>query len=207
MKKQQPLTRSFVTLLLVLIGFGAIFGIATLLMNPNHPNNVPDGRIALYFSHSEGDTITLVPTHRDIPKDLGPALLDVTTQKFLKGPNNEESVAGLYSEIPKGTRLIDTTEHEDGIHLNLSKQFSSGGGSNSMRQRLAELSATVKALKLNKTVTLYVEGLPVNVLGSEGLEVPGAKLFPEGLDKKTAKQSDSTEVKSPQPLKQQDASK
>lgn len=174
-------TRPFVTLLLILVVLGAIFGLVTFIRGNNGPDNsLANGtQVDLYFSHSEGDDIVLVPSPRILKNNLkGEALLEWTTEALLHGPDKKDSLAGLYSEIPKGTRLIDITQGEDGWRLNLSGQFTSGGGANSMQLRLAELSKTVEALELQQAVILVVEGRKVSLLGGEGVEVTGGKLSP-----------------------------
>jgi spore germination protein GerM len=82
--------------------------------------------------------------------------------------------------IPEGTKLLGLTIDKKGIHLNLSQEFVTGGGSASMSSRLAQViytatstNTTNKSDQPNATdkqpVWLSVEGKPLTTLGQEGL--------------------------------------
>lgn len=73
--------------------------------------------------------------------------------------------------IPKGTKLLDLTTDKEGIHLNLSQEFTSGGGSASMSGRLAQVIYTATGSDLDKPVWISIEGKPLTNLGEEGLIV------------------------------------
>jgi spore germination protein GerM len=71
--------------------------------------------------------------------------------------------------IPQGTKLLNLTMDKKGIHLNLSQEFVTGGGSASMTGRLAQVIYTATSINKNTPVWLSVEGKPLNQLGQEGL--------------------------------------
>ena len=56
--------------------------------------------------------------------------------------------------------------------MNLSKEFASGGGSNSIKQRMDQVTKTVLAVEKSKPVFIDVEGKKLEILGGEGLEIP-----------------------------------
>ncbi|AFY74168.1 sporulation/spore germination protein [Synechococcus sp. PCC 7502] len=101
----------------------------------------------------------------------------------VKAKNNQDAIAtalnqiittksdNLYSAIPTDTKVLDLRVTGNDIYLNLSKQFTSGGGSDSMRGRLIQLLYTATSLNPNANLFLSVEGKPLDYLGGEGLEV------------------------------------
>lgn len=76
------------------------------------------------------------------------------------------------STIPRQTRLLDLHIGEDGVHVDLSKEFTQGGGSSSMIYRVAQVLYTATSIDPQTPVFLSIEGQPLNQdypLGGEGL--------------------------------------
>ncbi len=86
--------------------------------------------------------------------------------------NGEKVSKGAVSTIPKGTKLLSLRAEADGIHVDLSREFETGGGSMSMQARLAEVLNTATSMNPEANVWITIEGKKLEVLGGEGVEVP-----------------------------------
>ncbi len=75
------------------------------------------------------------------------------------------------STIPKTTKLLSIKTENDGIYVNLSQDFTSGGGTTSMTGRIGQVVYTATTLDENAKVFIQVDGKLLDVLGGEGLEL------------------------------------
>lgn len=127
--------------------------------------------IALFFSRAEENQTVTVPVIRVIPQTHQANRLHYALESLLAGPTVTEKKQQYFSEIPPATRLLGVTETPNGVRVNLSSHFTAGGGSNSMRHRLAELEGTLRVIEKDRPVFVDIEGKELKVLGGEGLEV------------------------------------
>jgi len=97
----------------------------------------------------------------------------VVVEKALKHLLEEGVTQGNYSStIPEGTQLRSVTFQEDGIHIDLSQEFTLGGGSTSMMGRLGQVLYTATSLDPEAKVWLEIQGEPLEYLGGEGVYIP-----------------------------------
>jgi spore germination protein GerM len=109
-----------------------------------------------------------VPTKVAVKQaDKPDATLQAAFNTLLAGPKN----ATVSSEIPKGTKLRSLSVKNDEVYVDLSREFTAGGGSSSMTSRLGQVIYTATSLKPNTKVWISVDGKPLELLGGEGLEV------------------------------------
>lgn len=134
------------------------------------PQPVPTGSktVPVYWVKNAGDKVEVVPTQVALKEaDKPDTTLQAAFNNLLAGPKD----AAFSSEIPKGTKLRSLSVKNDSVYVNLSAEFTSGGGSSSMASRLGQVVYTATSLKPDARVWISVEGKPLEILGGEGLEV------------------------------------
>jgi spore germination protein GerM len=120
----------------------------------------------------------LVPVHRDMP--VGENAAVTTVESLLAGPSADEMAGtpAISTAIPEGTTLLEV-EIADGVAtVDLSQEYDDGGGSFSMFARLAQVVFTVTRVADVHGVQFEIEGEPVSVFSSEGIELD----VPQGRD-------------------------
>lgn len=130
------------------------------------PTQQPSAKI--YWLKDAPNNTDLVEVAITLDKSAQPSqLLEAAFNRLLTGP----AEPGTFSVIPQGTKLRSVTVKEDGVHLDLSREFTSGGGSASMVGRLAQVVYTATSTDPNGKLWMSVDGQPLKLLGGEGLEV------------------------------------
>ncbi len=121
--------------------------------------------VALYFLRGE----QLAVVRRPIPET--PRVGTAALEELLAGPTEQEAAWGFTTEIPAGTEVRDL-EVADGIAMvDLSSAFTSGGGSFSMRARVAQVVYTLTQFPTVEAVRFRIDGEPVEAIGGEGVLV------------------------------------
>ncbi|MGH2531541.1 MAG: Gmad2 immunoglobulin-like domain-containing protein [Thermomicrobiales bacterium] len=123
--------------------------------------------VSAYFVRDE----KIGAAHREIVVPEDKAVAAAAMRELLAGPTADEEDAGLSTAIPEETDLIDLALESETkiITVNLSAAFESGGGSLSMRARLAQVVYTLTQFPTIETVLFQLEGEPVEVFGGEGV--------------------------------------
>ncbi|UNU26367.1 GerMN domain-containing protein [Microcoleus vaginatus] len=124
--------------------------------------------VQVYWVKDASGKFEGVPTKVAVKQaDQPDAALQAAFNSLLAGPKD----GNVSSEIPNGTKLRGLSVKNDGVYVDLSAEFTSGGGSNSMTGRLGQVIYTATSLQPNTKVWISVEGKPLELLGGEGLEV------------------------------------
>jgi len=84
------------------------------------------------------------------------------------GPYQED---GAVTAIPEGTELLGVERDFDGLHVDLSSEFESGGGSLSMQLRVAQIVYTATQFEGVDAVRILIDGEEVDAIGGEGVVV------------------------------------
>jgi len=97
--------------------------------------------------------------------------LENTISILLKGPTIQEIRKGIYTEIPSNVDLISLKKQDNKIIINLSSNFGNGGGTQSVENRVKQLSKTVKLIEPTKEIYLHINGKEVEYLGGDGVYI------------------------------------
>lgn len=138
-----------------------------LASTPNKPvQSVRGETVKVYWVNSVNNKVEVVPSSVTLKSADKPGeLLEGAFNSLLAGPTDP----AFATTIPQGTKLRKVTPKPDGVHVDLSKEFTDGGGSTSMTGRVAQVIYTASSLDPSAKVWISVEGKPLEVLGGEGL--------------------------------------
>ena len=124
----------------------------------------------VYWLRSDRNKLTLVA--KSLPPNTSDStpqqVLTTAVQKLLSAKPRDD----LTSTIPKGTKLLNLQVRADGVHVDLSPEFRSGGGSTSMIYRVAQVIYTATSLDPDREIFISVGGQSIDnnhPLGGEGL--------------------------------------
>ena len=121
--------------------------------------------VQVYWLKDTGKNLDLVKKPVTVATNQPSGVLESAFMQLLAGPTD----ASVSSTIPQLTKLRSVTIENDGIHVDLSQEFTTGGGSASMSSRVAQVLYTATSLQPSAKVWIEVEGKPLEVLGGEGL--------------------------------------
>ncbi|MEH1873761.1 GerMN domain-containing protein [Nostoc sp.] len=122
----------------------------------------------VYWLRPTDKNVSLVPQPVRVASIRPNQPLEAAFQSLLAGPTEGTTDS---TTIPKGTKLLGLKTENDEVHVNLSEDFTSGGGSTSMMGRVGQVVYTATTLNPKAKVYIDVNGKPLDVLGGEGLEL------------------------------------
>lgn len=121
----------------------------------------------IYWLRPKDKNINLVPQPVKVATTQPNQALEAAFQSLLAGPTEGTDS----TTIPKGTKLLGLKADKNEVHVNLSEDFTSGGGSSSMMGRVGQVVYTATTLNPKAKVYIDVNGKPLDVLGGEGVEL------------------------------------
>jgi len=130
----------------------------------------------IYLLQAKGNKIELVARQVTIDKTAAAnknseAILAQAFNSLLAESNTAKTNSKFSSSIPKGTKLRSVKVDKDTVTVNLSPEFTTGGGSASMIGRLGQVIYTATSLNPNAKVIIAVDGKRLQTLGGEGLDL------------------------------------
>lgn len=134
------------------------------------PSRAIDRRPQSYWLAISGADVSLMAQPLTLAADTEPeTAVKIALETLLAGSKLSRDLA---TSIPEGTRLLNLKITPGGIYIDLSSEFSQGGGSSSMTTRIAQILYTATCLDPTAGIFLSIEGQLVNEthpLGGEGL--------------------------------------
>ncbi|KYC36042.1 spore germination protein [Scytonema hofmannii PCC 7110] len=124
-------------------------------------------KVEVYWLQDNGTKLSLVPQAVTLPQGEPDQVIEAAFSKLLAGPTEGTDS----TTIPTETKLLGVKVGDDGVHVNLSEDFTTGGGSSSMMGRVGQVVYTATSLNPNAKVYIEVNGKQLDVLGGEGLEL------------------------------------
>ncbi|MBD2163927.1 GerMN domain-containing protein [Calothrix membranacea FACHB-236] len=121
----------------------------------------------IYWLKDNGKNLELAPQPVKIAASQPNQVVEKAMQNLLAGPTE----GAESTTIPKGTKLLGVKVNNDEVHVNLSEEFTSGGGSSSMMGRVGQVVYTATTANPNAKVYIEVNGKELDVLGGEGVEL------------------------------------
>jgi spore germination protein GerM len=136
--------------------------------SPSPSEVAQEEQIQIYWLNSTGEEIKFLPSGVTIEKSLTPSeALESAFKRLLVGPKD----ANFVTSIPTDTQLLSLKVEADGVHVDLSEEFTFGGGTTSMITRLGQIIYTASSLDPNTNVWIDIKGEPLEILGGEGIMV------------------------------------
>ncbi|MGW6958156.1 GerMN domain-containing protein [Streptomyces chartreusis] len=130
---------------------------------PTAPGGGPrQVRTSVYFLH--GENVSPAPRTVTTPATAAGAL-----RALLAGPDRYERTHDRGTAIPSGTTLNSVAVSRHVATVDLSARYDDGGGSLSMRARLAQVVFTATRFPAIEKVRFELDGKPVTAFGGEGI--------------------------------------
>ena len=115
------------------------------------------------------DADGLVAVLREVPATRSVATAAVNA--LLAGPSDAEAKRNITSAVPDGSQLLGLSIEDGVATIDLSSEFETGGGSDSILTRLGQMVYTLTQFPTVKSVVFKIEGEVKTVFSSEGVSL------------------------------------
>ncbi|MCF3607623.1 GerMN domain-containing protein [Planktothrix agardhii 1033] len=103
------------------------------------PSETVEKTLAIYWVEDKSGKLAIISQPVQIQAQNDPTVfLNIALDRLLAGVSDPNQ----FSEIPKGTKLLNLTTKNDEVYVDLSPEFTQGGGSASMTGRLGQIVYT-----------------------------------------------------------------
>lgn len=133
--------------------------------SPTPTGTSSGGTLTVEVWLTQGEHLYLATRTQEATVAVGRAALT----QLLAGPTSEELGVGVGTAIPVGTELVDLNISDGVATVDLSGAYDDGGGSLSMRMRLAEVVYTITQFPSVQGVNFQLDGKAVTAFSGEGV--------------------------------------
>lgn len=128
---------------------------------------VEQSTVDVFFTKSTHNGNIYVAVSR-VKKSQDMSDIEFAMRMLIAGPARNDIKQGLYTEIPRSTKLLYVKETPVKVIVNVSSDFEFGGGGDSLYTRMYQVIKTANR-NTKKPVYLYIDGRQASVIGGEGL--------------------------------------
>lgn len=140
----------------------------SVTIDPDKPNIPAPGQAQTYWLVPDsGNETAIAFIPQNIPFTGQPSESQIQRAMTILLAAPESTITA----IPPNTKLLSLDQTPEGIKIDLSQEFTEGGGSSAMIARLGQIIYTATSTDPSQPVWLAVQGEPLTVLGGEGLMV------------------------------------
>lgn len=165
MAKKNKTNNSFI-IFLVVVFIIATATFAWLNRYELFPQIIKNG-VEVHFLTKNGDD-KIVKYNYD--KSYGKSKFNFAITKLIQGPSKLQKIFNTYSEIPVGTKILAIIEENDKNIIDLNTTFNTGGGTESIYNKLNQIINTV-INNTDKPTYLFINGKQTEVFGGEGIMI------------------------------------
>lgn len=133
----------------------------------NEAQVVEQSTVDVFFTKSTNNGNIYVAVSR-VKKSQDMSDIEFAMRMLIAGPARNDIKQGLYTEIPRSTKLLYVKETPVKVIVNVSSDFEFGGGGDSLYTRMYQVIKTANR-NTKKPVYLYIDGRQASVIGGEGL--------------------------------------
>ncbi len=158
-KKNLGLSLTMILLAIAILGFSWIFRYEFF------PQLIKDGIEVHFLTKNGEDKIVKYPYN-----SANGTRFKCAITELIKGPSTIQKILNTYSEIPVGTQIIAVIESKDKNIIDLTSEFNTGAGTESIYSKLSQLINTVESNTEIPTY-LFINGAQIEVFGGEGIMI------------------------------------
>lgn len=165
-KKRQEKKNNTILVLVIAILIGFIGAFSWTNRYDLFPSLVKNGVSVCFLTQNGNDKIVKY----SYDESLKVSRFNYAIKKLIEGPSDIQKLFKTYSEIPEGTKIIAIIEGESKNIIDLTTEFDTGGGTESIYNKLNQLIKTVEE-NTDKPTYLFINGVQTEVFGGEGIMI------------------------------------